>query len=83
MGTEAEMLALDEAPARDDPEVGRQMRPQERPPLSSRARLGEAFLGIGAGVDAKTAFRRTKGWWRRAGGPWTQKLSWPPGSEDI
>ena len=75
MSIEPEVLELDEVPARLASQVSYRIRPQVRSAQGPRTRLAQAFLDIGAGVDAKTAYRHTKKWWRAAGGSWTQGLS--------
>jgi len=71
MSTEPEILELDEAPARLASQVRYRIRPQVLSPQTPGVQLAQAFLNIGAGVNAKTAYRHTKAWWRTAGGSWT------------
>ncbi len=42
--------------------------------LSVRVRVLSAFRKIGKGVDAKTAYERTKDFYRATGHPWTRGL---------
>ena len=42
--------------------------------LSVRVRVLAAFRNIGNGVDAKTAYERTKDFYRATGHPWTRGL---------
>lgn len=43
--------------------------------LTVRVRVLSAFRKIGKGVDAKTAYERTKDFYRMTGHPWTRGLA--------
>lgn len=44
-------------------------------PRSDRAKLAAAFRALGSGVDAGTAYQRTKQWFCAGGADWTRALS--------
>jgi hypothetical protein len=52
--------------------TARWLLPRRR--LSIRVRVLSAFRKIGKGVDAKTAYERTKDFYRATGYPWTRGL---------
>ena len=53
-------------------DTARRLLPRRRLSVRVRALLG--FRKIGKGVDAKTAFERTKDFYRATGHPWTRGL---------
>lgn len=53
-------------------DTARWLLPRRR--LSVRVRVLSAFRKIGKGVDAKTAYERTKDFYRATGHPWTRGL---------
>lgn len=73
MAAEPARRMLDEAWSEEHPEA-RRAPSRERPVSGRRAGLLAAFQDLGRAEDEKTAYPRTKDWYRCGGAEWTRSL---------